>query len=272
MLEYPFRVWGFPRVITISPLFNGPGPVYPRLLIHHPTQLGLGFHHSTWYQSQVNLFPATFLSGAVSPTLSSLQPPSALPLASAAAPAPLLPRAAQWRPSSRARAASSAWAAPLRRRPTPPLPYATGACTPSLCALGPAILLLPRPRLSLLGLGRRRPASLVHRALELVLGLRCAPPCACCRPRRTCSLNAAVPARPPRRRPSSSCLHSAPAPYAVVRSALISDLAQSSVEASRQNLAPPILAVDLASPRWLCSTLVLDPTASTPLCSFLSPC
>jgi hypothetical protein len=28
VLEYPFRVWGFPRVITISPLCNGPGPVY----------------------------------------------------------------------------------------------------------------------------------------------------------------------------------------------------------------------------------------------------
>jgi hypothetical protein len=38
MLEYrlrAFRVLGFPRVITISPLCNGTGPVYPRLLIHH---------------------------------------------------------------------------------------------------------------------------------------------------------------------------------------------------------------------------------------------
>jgi hypothetical protein len=26
MLEYPFRVWGLPYVITFSPLCNGPGP------------------------------------------------------------------------------------------------------------------------------------------------------------------------------------------------------------------------------------------------------
>jgi hypothetical protein len=26
LLEYPFRVWGLPRVITISPLCNGLGP------------------------------------------------------------------------------------------------------------------------------------------------------------------------------------------------------------------------------------------------------
>jgi hypothetical protein len=187
-------------------------------------------------------------------------------------PAPLLLRTARWRPSSRARAIGSAWSVPLRRRPTPPCPYAAGARTPSLCASGPAILLLPRPRLSLLGLGRRRPASLVHRALELALGLCRAPPRACYRPRRTCSLDAVVPARPPRRRPSSSCLHSAPAPYAVVRSALISDLAQSSAEASSQNLAPPVPTVDLASPCRLCSALVLDPTTSTPLCSFPSSC
>jgi hypothetical protein len=27
VLEYPFRVWGFPYVITVSPLCNGLGPV-----------------------------------------------------------------------------------------------------------------------------------------------------------------------------------------------------------------------------------------------------
>jgi hypothetical protein len=37
LLEYPFRVWGFPCVITVSPLCNGPDPVYSSLLIHHPT-------------------------------------------------------------------------------------------------------------------------------------------------------------------------------------------------------------------------------------------
>jgi hypothetical protein len=37
VLEYPFRVWGFPRIITISPLCNGPGPVNPSLLIDHST-------------------------------------------------------------------------------------------------------------------------------------------------------------------------------------------------------------------------------------------
>eukprot|EP00267_Zea_mays_P047828 XP_020400327.1 extensin-like [Zea mays] len=66
------------------------------------------------------------------------------------------------------------------------------------------------------------------------------------KPRRTCSLDAAVPA--PCRCPSSSCLHSAPALHAVVWSALISDIAQCSAEACRQNLAPPVPAVDLASP------------------------
>jgi hypothetical protein len=35
--KYPFRVWGFLRVITISPLCNGPSPVSSHLLIHHPT-------------------------------------------------------------------------------------------------------------------------------------------------------------------------------------------------------------------------------------------
>jgi hypothetical protein len=28
LLEYPFRVWGLSRVMTISPLCNGPSPVY----------------------------------------------------------------------------------------------------------------------------------------------------------------------------------------------------------------------------------------------------
>jgi hypothetical protein len=37
LLQYLFRVWGFPHVITISPLCNGPSPVYSHLLIHHPT-------------------------------------------------------------------------------------------------------------------------------------------------------------------------------------------------------------------------------------------
>jgi hypothetical protein len=37
VLEYSFRVWGFPYVITVSPLCNGPSLVYSSLLIHHPT-------------------------------------------------------------------------------------------------------------------------------------------------------------------------------------------------------------------------------------------
>jgi hypothetical protein len=31
VLEYLFRVWGFPCGITVSPLCNGPGPVYSSL-------------------------------------------------------------------------------------------------------------------------------------------------------------------------------------------------------------------------------------------------
>jgi hypothetical protein len=245
LLEYPFRVWGFPYVITVSPLCNGPGPVYSSLLIHHPTPVRVrvciiqhGIRAKLIFSSHLPL-------GRRQPR--PLLPPSAAGPSPSSGHRPSASRAARWSPSSHARAVGSASTAPLCRRPTPPRPYAAGAPAPSLCVSGPAILLLPRPRLSLLGLGRRRPAPLVHRALELTSGLRRAPPRACCRPCRTCSLDAAVPA--PRRHPSSSCLHSAPAPHAVVRSALISDLAQCSAEASRQNLAPSIPVVDLTSPR-----------------------
>jgi hypothetical protein len=66
------------------------------------------------------------------------------------------------------------------------------------------------------------------------------PCCAADPPRRTCSLDAAIPA--PRRRPASSCLHSAPAPHAVVRSALISDLASPHPSPCRERspLRPPL--------------------------------
>jgi hypothetical protein len=37
VLEYPIRVWGSPRVITVSPLCNGSGPVTPVYLIDCPT-------------------------------------------------------------------------------------------------------------------------------------------------------------------------------------------------------------------------------------------
>jgi hypothetical protein len=49
VLEYLFRVWGFPRVITISPLCNGPGPVYSSLLIHHPTLVRVRVSNSMHY-------------------------------------------------------------------------------------------------------------------------------------------------------------------------------------------------------------------------------
>jgi hypothetical protein len=37
VLEYPIRVWGSPRVITVSPLCNGPGPATQVYLIDCPT-------------------------------------------------------------------------------------------------------------------------------------------------------------------------------------------------------------------------------------------
>jgi hypothetical protein len=37
VLEYPIRVWGSPRVIIVSPLCNGSGPVTPVYLIDCPT-------------------------------------------------------------------------------------------------------------------------------------------------------------------------------------------------------------------------------------------
>jgi hypothetical protein len=37
VLKYPIRVWGSPRVIIVSPLCNGSGPVTPVYLIDCPT-------------------------------------------------------------------------------------------------------------------------------------------------------------------------------------------------------------------------------------------
>jgi hypothetical protein len=137
MLEYPFRVWGFPRVITISPLCNGPGLVYSSILIYHPTPVRVRvFSHSTWYQSH-NSFSSLspFIPAAAghlpwpataTPITSQRRPPAPPCDGRRTSAAP--PRAHDRRPDSliRPRPPSSA---DLSAPAVPPAPVATSAAS-----------------------------------------------------------------------------------------------------------------------------------------------
>jgi hypothetical protein len=111
MLEYLFRVWSFSRVITISPLCNGPGPVYSHLLIYHPTPVRVRVFTGQ-HGTRANLI---FFSSSCSPSRA-LPPLAAHP----AAPSP---------PSSRRRPL------PLARLPPPaPPPPTSRLCSAPLCS------------------------------------------------------------------------------------------------------------------------------------------
>jgi hypothetical protein len=59
MLEYPIRVWGSPRVIIVSPLCNGPGPVTPVYLIDCPTPVRVRVSViPIWYRASLFFLPS----------------------------------------------------------------------------------------------------------------------------------------------------------------------------------------------------------------------
>jgi hypothetical protein len=128
VLEYPFRVWGFPCVITVSPLCNGPRPVYSSLLIHHPTPVRVRV--SNMVSEAVSFFlyslPPQPLPPSYSPSLQGRRRPTPdcvgclplLPLDRTPALSP--PPAGVARAlSCRARVAGSPLVAPAPPNPTP---------------------------------------------------------------------------------------------------------------------------------------------------------
>ena len=151
MLEYPIRVWGSPRVITVSPLCNGPGPVTPVYLIDCPTPVRVRV--SNMVSEPVFFFSSLLSSPAATSSWPPPQPPpapgrrpcarAALRARLAAAPAPVPLYARAWPPplrphcSARAPVLPSPARLPRARRSSPTLPLPpsdprpTVPCSPS---------------------------------------------------------------------------------------------------------------------------------------------
>jgi hypothetical protein len=133
MLEYPIRVWGSPRVITVSPLCNGPGPVTQVYLIDCPTPV------------RVRVFPIQLGTRATvffSPAATLQAPP---PVRRAARAARLLPRRRP-NPTRPILPPAAAGHSPCPGRRPLPLCFAR-PCTQAATTPGPALCLAgPRSR------------------------------------------------------------------------------------------------------------------------------
>jgi hypothetical protein len=120
LLEYPIRVWGSLRVIIVSPLCNGLGPVTPVYLIDCPTPVRVRVSViPIWYRASLFFLPSpSRRHRRRHPCTSAGRPPAPSP--------PLRRRPCSTeprRPHSSARAAGTPL--PARRRSSSPQPAAT---------------------------------------------------------------------------------------------------------------------------------------------------
>jgi hypothetical protein len=117
LLEYPIRVWGSLRVIIVSPLCNGLGPVTPVYLIDCPTPVRVRVSViPIWYRASLFFLPSpSRRHRRRHPCTSAGRPPAPSP--------PLRRRPCSTEPRRPARAAGTPL--PARRRSSSPQPTAT---------------------------------------------------------------------------------------------------------------------------------------------------